>query len=48
MTQSETELVLTLLVYALAVGSSLLIGYLAWRKIRPHSRQYQYPGQKDK
>jgi hypothetical protein len=41
MTQSETELALSLLAYVLAAGASLVIGYLAWRKIRPHRGHYQ-------
>jgi len=45
MMRSETELVLTLLAYALAAGSSLLIGYLAWRKSRSPRRHY-YPHQR--
>jgi hypothetical protein len=42
MTQTETELALSILAYALAAGASLLVGYLAWRKIRPNRKHYQY------
>jgi len=47
MTRSETELVLSLLAYALAVGSSLLMGYLAWRRIRSDRRDFQHPLQRE-
>ena len=47
MTRLETAQVLTLLAYALAAGASLLIGYLAWRKIRRQG-PYEYPGERDK
>jgi hypothetical protein len=47
MTQSETELVLSLLAYAVAVGATVLMGYLAWRKIRSNRRHCQYPHQRE-
>ena len=47
MTAAETQLCLTLLAYAVAVASSLVIGYLAWRKIRPHRRDYRYHQHQD-
>jgi len=36
MSPAETQLVLSLVAYGLAIVSTLVIGYLAWRKIRPH------------
>jgi cytochrome oxidase assembly protein ShyY1 len=42
MTPAETQLCLTVMVYGLATASTLVIGYLAWRKIRPHRRRYHY------
>jgi hypothetical protein len=30
------------MVYGLATASTLVIGYLAWRKIRPHRHHYHY------
>jgi hypothetical protein len=42
MTPAETQLCLTLMAYALATASTLVIGYLAWRKIRPHRHRYHY------
>jgi hypothetical protein len=34
MTPAETRIVLILAVYGMATASTLVIGYLAWRKIR--------------
>ena len=42
MTPAETQTCLVITVYGLASASSLLIGYLAWRKLRPHRRRYNY------
>jgi hypothetical protein len=42
MTPAETEFALALLAYALAAASTAVIGYLAWRKIRPHRHQYRH------
>jgi hypothetical protein len=42
MTPAETQLILSLVAYALAAVSTFLIGYLAWRKIRPHRHRYRY------
>jgi hypothetical protein len=30
------------MVYGLAAACTIVIGYLAWRKIRPHRRRYHY------
>ena len=40
-TPVETQLVLNLMVYGLAAASTFVIGYLAWRKIRPHRNRYR-------
>ena len=42
LTPAETQLCLLLMVYGLAVGSTFVIGYLAWRKLRPHRHHYHY------
>jgi hypothetical protein len=47
MTPAETQLCLTLMAYSLATASTLVIGYLAWRKIRPHRHHYRYHDDRD-
>jgi hypothetical protein len=42
MTPAETELCLVALAYGLATACSVVVGYLAWRKFRPHRRRYHY------
>jgi hypothetical protein len=42
MTQAETEMVLVATAYAMAVVSTFLVAYLAWRKIKPHRHHYRY------
>jgi cytochrome oxidase assembly protein ShyY1 len=42
MTPAETQLCLTLMAYGLATASTLVIGYLAWRKIRSRRHRYNY------
>ena len=48
MTQTETELALVILAYAMAVVCTLVVGYLAWLKIksqRHHDRYDQRRGE---
>ena len=47
MTQAETELVLVYTAYAMAVVSTFVVGYLAWRKIKPHRHRYRYDQRRD-
>jgi hypothetical protein len=42
MTAAETQFILTLAVYGLATGCSLFVGYLAFRKHRPHRPRFLY------
>ena len=42
MTPVETQLFLSILAYGLAAVATFVIGYLAWRKIRPHRHRYHY------
>jgi cytochrome oxidase assembly protein ShyY1 len=42
MTPADTQLTLALAVYGLAAASTFVIGYLAWRRIRPHRHRYHY------
>ena len=47
MTPAETQLFLSLMVYGLALVATCVIGYLAWRKIRPHRHRYRYHQDRD-
>jgi len=40
--RSDTELMLALIAYAMAAVSTILVAYLAWRKIRPRRHDYRY------
>ncbi len=42
MTAAETELFLKIMAYGLATGATLVVAYLAWRKLRPHRHHYRY------
>ena len=42
LTPAETQLFLSVAVYGLAAASAFVIGYLAWRKFRPHRHRYHY------
>ena len=37
---AETQLFLSMMVYGLAAACTVVSGYLAWRKIRPHRDRY--------
>ena len=47
MTQAETEFLLVVMAYTMAVACTLLVSYLAWRKIKPHRHQYRYDQPRD-
>ena len=47
MTPADTQLILSFAAYGLAAVSTLLIGYLAWRRIRPHRQRYRYHQDRD-
>ncbi len=47
MTAAETEFWLSIMVYGLATMSSLVVGYLAYRKIRPHRPGERYHAYRD-
>ena len=46
--RSDTELMLALIAYAMAGVSTILVAYLAWRKIRPRRHDYRYHRHGDK
>ena len=47
MTPAETQIFLTLALYSLATASTFVVGYLAWRKLRPHRHRPHYHQHRD-
>jgi len=47
MSPAETQICLVIMVYGLAAASAFVIGYLAWRKFRPHRHRYDYHQDRD-